>query len=77
MTTLCEECEHLHPTSDKRPPYRWMCMKFKRVEQDNFLTKNERLTEPYMYCQNINGGICPLFEKTKGRQIELINTKGE
>jgi hypothetical protein len=70
--TLCEDCEHSHPTNKKRKAYRWMCMKFPRIEMDNFVTTDQRLSDPYMYCKDINGGICPLFKKEKGNQMEMI-----
>lgn len=72
MTTLCENCEHSHPENEKRPSYRWMCIMFPRVEQNNFVTTDNRLSEPYMFCKDINGGKCPLFQRAKGKQMELV-----
>lgn len=71
MATLCEECEYSHADNAKRPAYRWLCVKFPRLESANFVTSAERMTEPFMYCKDINGGKCPLFRKSKGKQIEL------
>ena len=70
MTTLCDNCEHSHSDNEKRPPYRWMCTKFPRIEMDNFVTLDVRISDPYMHCKNINGGACPLFIKTKDQQKE-------
>lgn len=70
-TTLCENCEYSHAENAKRPAYRWMCSKFPRVEAANFVTSAERMSEPFMYCKDINGGKCPLFKKSKLNQIEM------
>ncbi len=64
MVTLCENCENLHSETKGNPKY-WMCIKFPRLEQSNFVTKESRITEPYMYCSQINGGNCPLFKSKK------------
>lgn len=77
MTTLCEDCEHSHSDNAKRKPYRWMCIMFPRIELDNFVTSEDRMNDPYMYCKDINGGACPLFKKEKGKQIELIQEAAE
>jgi hypothetical protein len=74
--TLCEECEHLHSDTKRNPKY-WMCVKFPRVDTQNFVTSEQRLTDPYMYCSQINGGACPLFQKRKGKQMELGNVVSE
>lgn len=71
MTTYCEDCEHAHAENDKRSPHRWMCVKFPRVEADNFVTKDLRRSDPYMYCYSINGGACPVFKRKKGPQMEM------
>lgn len=76
MITRCEDCEHSHSENEKRPAYRWMCVKFPRVERENFVTTDERLTDPYMHCQNINGGKCCVFSPRKGPQIRMnLNDK--
>ena len=67
--TLCEECEHLHPETKRNPKY-WMCMRFPRLDIQNFVSAKQRLTDPYMYCSQINGGACPLWEKSKTRKVE-------
>ena len=69
--TICEDCEHFHPDNAKRKPYRCMCMKFPRMDYANFVTTENRLSDPYMYCEHINGGACPLFERKKTNQKEL------
>lgn len=63
MTTICAECEHLHPDGLKNWPGRWMCLKHPRVEGFGFVTNTEWDSfPPYLYCHNVNGGECPLFE---------------
>ncbi len=64
--TLCEDCQHMHPDSRNGPSWRAMCSKFPRLEGMGFVTRNiwDR-DPPYMYCHNINGGACCVFEKRK------------
>ena len=61
---LCENCEYLH-SERKRSPRYWMCLMFPRIDVGNFVTKEERLTDPYMYASQINGGNCPLYKERK------------
>lgn len=64
--TYCEECDHLYPGSEKLPPWRWMCMKHPRLEGFGFVTKGQwDQFPPYLYCKDVNGGACPLFEPRK------------
>ena len=65
---LCEDCVHSHLGNKKRKPYRWLCTKFPRIENDNYVTRAEMINEPFMYCCNINGGACPLFEKDENNE---------
>lgn len=64
MPTLCKDCEHLYEETKKNPRY-WMCIKHPRLELGNFVTDELRMTDPYMYCKDINGGACPLFKDKK------------
>jgi hypothetical protein len=41
-------------------------MKHQRHEGLGFVTRGLRETEPYLFCKDVNGGGCPLFEKEKG-----------
>lgn len=72
--THCDECEHVH--DKKLKWYRWTCIKHKRMEGFGFVKHDVRETEPYLFCKDVNGGACPLFEKEKGKQTDL-NLKGE
>lgn len=69
MATLCEDCTNSHSENAKRKPYRWMCVKFPRLDASNYVTSKERVSEPYMYCKDINGGHCPLYERNEECQI--------
>lgn len=71
MITLCKNCEYLHPDTNKRHEKYWLCMKCPRIETDNFLTDEKRITEPYMYCIGINGGKCPMYKPKRTTQKEL------
>lgn len=63
MITMCESCENSHDDNEKKKPYRWMCNKFPRIDNSNFVSRDIRLTDPYMYCKDINGGACPLWKE--------------
>ncbi len=46
------------------PPWRWMCAKHKRLDGFGFVTRDTwDEAPPFLYCNNVNGGVCPLFEK--------------
>ena len=65
MSVFCEDCDHLHSDRKKHPAY-WMCLKHKRAEGFGFVTKTKWDSfPPYMYCQHINSGLCPLYEPRK------------
>ena len=70
MTTYCEECEFLHGES-RGHPARWMCSKFPRGDGFGFVTKGAWDGQaPFMHCNGINGGSCPLFEEKREGQEE-------
>ncbi len=61
--TICSDCDHMHNERTGHPRY-WMCMKFPRTA-DGFGFVTDTVWDkaaPYMYCVDINGGVCPLFE---------------
>jgi hypothetical protein len=43
--TLCEDCDNLHSDRGKNPKY-WMCVKFPRLEYNNFVTKLTGVNAP-------------------------------
>lgn len=62
MTTFCEDCDHVHPSSRKKPATYWLCMAFKRIRGGSFVAPTEWAdNEPYMRCIGINGGACPMY----------------
>lgn len=64
--TLCENCEHMHPDSRKGPSYRAMCMKQPRLLGTGFVTAEHWDRDPpFMYCKDINGGACSMFEQRR------------
>ena len=66
--TLCENCEHLHPISAKRPPWRWICMKHRDMPWGKYIKEDGTWDgfDPYLQCVRVNGGACPLYEPKKG-----------
>lgn len=59
--TVCDDC--LHVMRDG-PSYRWTCHECARKEGFGFVTR--KLWEkdaPFMYCRDINGGACKMFER--------------
>ena len=62
--TFCEDCKHCDKTS-KHQRY-WLCRRHKRVDGFGFITKDMwDNAEPFLYCRNVNGGLCPLYEEIK------------
>lgn len=60
--TLCNHCDNVHPESRHSQPWRWMCTKFPRLEGFGYVT-DDRWDKfpPFMFCNDINGGACPLY----------------
>lgn len=72
MPTFCDECDHVEPSSRKKSPYHWICMKFPRVEGMGFVARGKWIAEePYMHCRGINGGLCPMWKPIRQGQQEL------
>jgi len=63
--TICETCKNMTRNNATAPWYKWQCMKFKRMEGFGFVTEDIRESDPYMYCKDINGGECPLYEDSR------------
>ena len=64
--TICANCEHMHKPNQSDPFYRWLCLKHKRMQGMNPVTGDDTLlSPPYLYCKDVNGGACPLFERKK------------
>lgn len=64
MPTYCEDCDLVHNPKD--PAWKWLCIKFKREEPDQYVSYSERLIEPYHKCKDINrNGNCKHFEPRK------------
>lgn len=60
--TVCSECRNCD-NSSKHPAY-WLCTKHKRAEGFGFVTVEYwDNAPPFLYCKNVNGGFCPLFER--------------
>ncbi len=73
MTTWCDECDHVHPTSRKLPPWRWLCMKHPRLNEGfGFVTGTSwDNAEPYLKCKDCNAGACPNFKLAESGQMKL------
>ncbi len=62
--TYCSECRHVYKPTKDAPPWRWLCIKNKRLDGFGYVTP---LTwdnaDPYVRCADMNHGACPLFER--------------
>lgn len=62
MTTFCQTCRH--PVEQKGPTFTWMCIKHPNLGGRGYVS--EEFWEgdrPYLLCQHVNGGACPLYEE--------------
>ena len=75
--TPCETCEHVTMGTRKKAPWKWTCAQFPRLEGTSAVAPTQWLGhEPYNYCTKINLGYCPLYERRRDGQKELL-TKTE
>lgn len=64
MPTFCIDCIHVHRDSRKQGPWYWLCSKHPRLEGYGFVTdKTWDNAPPFLRCRDVNGGVCPLYEK--------------
>ena len=64
--TPCETCDHVHPATRNQPPYKWLCLKFPRVEGLDPVAPTQGIVlQPYQRCSSINGVFCPLWQPRK------------
>ena len=67
MSTVCEKCKHCDKAS-KHSKY-WLCRMHKRREGFGFVTSDKWDDfEPFLYCRNVNGGSCPLYQEEENDQ---------
>ena len=75
--TCCESCDFVHLDTRNKHPGQWMCVKFPRLEGTSAVAPTVWSgREPYNRCVNINLGYCPLYERRRDGQKELL-TKTE
>ena len=71
--TYCEKCANLHAPNKNDHPRYWMCVKHRRLEGFSYVMKGVwSKFPPYLYCNDVNGGACPLYEPAEPRQIKLL-----
>ncbi|KKN17820.1 hypothetical protein LCGC14_0962020 [marine sediment metagenome] len=59
-TTWCEDCDNRIPA---KYPTRDMCTKHPRHDGFGFVLRGQWDDfPPYLFCKDVNGGGCPLFE---------------
>ena len=64
MATFCEFCKHVEPHSRKKRSFSWTCMQHKRLSGAQFVVEGMINQDgPYLLCDRVNGGMCPLFEQ--------------
>jgi len=68
--TPCEECDNVHMDTRKLRPSYWVCVKFPRLEGLSAIAPKQWVKHaPYMRCEGINGGFCPLWEKRRDGKL--------
>ena len=71
MTTYCSDCKHVILNGKNDPSYRWLCGRHKRTQGAGFVTKEFWDGDaPYLYCAQVNGGLCELFEAKPEEQLD-------
>lgn len=73
--TTCDTCDHVEPTSRKGQSRNWLCLKHKRLPGAGGFVTGEvwEKDDPYLRCQAVNGGSCPLWTPARTPQMELIS----
>lgn len=71
--TPCSTCDFVHLDTRKLDWYRWMCVKFPRLNVQSPLGVT---LEPYNRASNINLGYCPLWAARREGPID-VPTKTE
>lgn len=60
--TPCETCDFVHMDTRRLSFYKWMCVKFPRLEGMSAVAPTQAVrSEPYNKCVNVNLGFCPLW----------------
>lgn len=71
--TYCERCRHVLRVEKSAAPWRWLCIKHRRIEGFGFVTRGTwDAFPPYLYCKDVNGGCCPLFEPADVKQAPVL-----
>ncbi len=65
MTTLCINCDNVHPDTRKWEPWKWRCLAVPVEPGYGFVDPNYSPAPPYERCVKINGGECPFFEAVR------------
>lgn len=76
--TFCERCAHVYKPDKNDAPWRWLCIKHRRVEGFGFVTTGAwDGFPPYLYCKDVNGGQCPLYEEAEAPQEKAKSKPGK
>ena len=60
--TFCEDCQHRR---DAKVPWRDYCVMHPRLSGFGFVRHSEWGDAPFLLCKDVNGGACPLFERSE------------
>lgn len=72
--TYCEHCANVYRVERRDPPWRWLCIRHRRVEGFGFVTSSTwDDAPPYLYCRDVNGGQCPLYTPIEPKSTEAID----
>ncbi len=60
--TWCEDCDHVHPDTRSKEPWKWMCLKTPHIPGYGYVSRSYSPDPPYWKCSIINAyGHCEMF----------------
>jgi hypothetical protein len=74
---FCDDCEYVFRVNRGDPPWRWLCVRHKRLDVAGFVARDELAHAPYAPCYRVNYGLCPLYERARTvENAPTINDNG-
>ena len=70
--TLCSNCRHVRLTFKNDSPWRWVCHKHPRLAGWGWVTDRMLNLPPFLFCKDVNGGACPIYEAGDNQLSQLI-----
>jgi hypothetical protein len=61
--TFCNQCRHVYRVNRYDEPYRWLCLRHRCLPGFGWVANQAwESNAPYLRCERVNGGMCPLFD---------------